>query len=101
MVVKNRDIIYEKNIAKISLISFVIPSTLFCNVCCYNSEACCKEAQSLDDDTVIINYGYAKFLKNDETKKSVVAFDSKEGIELFHTSGFKKAFFLLAPRYAP
>lgn len=79
-----------------------IATDLFSNVCCYQSDECSRIADEIDSETVIINYGYANYKPSPYSKKlNVITFDSQLGILLFEQSLFKKAFFLLAPHYAP
>lgn len=50
----------------------------------------------------VINFGYNKFVPSHYSHEiAVVTFDSDQGIARFERSKFKKAFFKLAPHYAP
>jgi len=59
-------------------------------------------AQTWEQDMTIINFGYAKYTFSPYSGAIVVTpFDSETGMERFQQSKFKKAFFKLAPHYAP
>lgn len=77
-------------------------SSLFCTTLLFLSNLAAQSSCSPSSKPTVINYGYNKFVKNPYSNTiAAVTFDSDEGIERFERSRFKKAFFKLAPHYAP